>query len=383
MTRIVHIISGLETGGGELFLERLIQSDIIGEFENRVISLQGLGAVGKRLLHRGVSVEALHTGGVIGAIPHLLRLSRLLSEARPDLVQSWLYNGNLAASAAKYLGRERFPILWSIRHSLDGWTEETWRLRCEIRLGGRLSRIPVGIIFNSARSAHQHERLGYPKVKARIIPNGFDVSKFAPNTSSRSTGRAALAVRPDDVVLGMVGRFHPLKDHLNFLRAARIVSKAFPKVRFVLAGRQVNSGNSMLAAFVNDLGIQGQVKLLGECSDVACLMNSLDIYVSSSSSEAFPNAVGEAMSCRIPCVVTDAGDSAELIGDTGIVVPVKSPERLAAGTLEMIRMGVEKRRALGDSARERIRLNYSMEQAAQQYADLYRSVYERETSRRS
>ncbi|MDE2461749.1 MAG: glycosyltransferase, partial [Gammaproteobacteria bacterium] len=230
------------------------------------------------------------------------------------------------------------------------------------------------VIFNSARSARQHEKLGYPRTKACVIPNGFNIGKFSPNVASRVATRAQLGMGFDELVLGTIGRYHPLKDHANFLRAARQVADAQPDARFVLAGRQVCPENRTLMNLVQELQLQERTMLLGERADVPDLLNAMDIYVSSSSSEAFPNAVGEAMSCDVPCVVTDTGDSAELVADTGVAVPVKSPEQLAEGMLQLIRAGAARRTQLGAAARERIRLHYSNEKIAQQYADLYRSV---------
>ncbi|MGH8278468.1 MAG: glycosyltransferase, partial [Gammaproteobacteria bacterium] len=260
------------------------------------------------------------------------------------------------------------------RHSLDQWRDEKRLLRGEIRVSGWLAGMPDRIIFNSVRAARQHERLGYPETKVLVIPNGFDLEKFSPNTARRASVRVQLHIEPDAVVLGMIARYHPLKDHANFLRAARVIAGGCSGVRFVLVGRGITAENRVLTDIIRELGLGDRVLLLGERDDVPDLLNACDVYVSSSSSEAFPNAVGEAMSCGISCVVTNAGDSAELVADTGIVVPPKSPERLAEAVLQLIRAGADRRRELGAAARERIRLNYSNKKIAQQYADLYRSV---------
>ena len=376
MIRIAHVISGLETGGAELFLERLVHLLKGGEFEHHVVSMRTVGPGGERLRQSGVRVDALQSRMSLALPIGLFKLGRLLRSSRPDLVQGWLYHGNMGAWAGLRVSRLQRPLLWNVRHSLDGWSEESWPLRAGVRFSGWLAGAPGRIIFNSARSARQHERLGYPRAKACVIPNGFELEKFAPDFASRASTRAQLGISADELVLGMIGRYHPLKDHTNFLHAARMILDKHPDARFLLAGRQVTVENHALMSQVSELQLQDRIMLLGERADVPDLLNTMDIYVSSSSSEAFPNAVGEAMSCGIPCVVTDAGDSAELVADTGIVVPPKSPERLADGILQLIRAGADRRRQLGAAARERIRLNYSNEKIAQRYADLYRSVYE-------
>lgn len=376
MIRVAHIAAGLETGGGELFLERLVGALHGREFEQHVISMLDAGPVGARMRASGVDAKVLGCHGKTGALAGLYKLGSDLKRLRPDIVQGWLYHGNLAAWAGLRFSGVRCPLLWNIRHSLDQWAEESLFWRSEIRLGGWLGGAPQRIVFNSAHAARQHERLGYPSVKACVIPNGFDLEKFAPDGDAGDEMRSELGIGTNDVVFGIVGRYHPLKDYANFLRAAAIVAAADSAARFVLVGRRLTKDNRELMALIHDSGLKNRVIFLGERDDIPNLMNAFDIYVSSSSSEAFPNVVGEAMSCSLPCVVTDVGDSSELVGDSGIVVPPKSPQALAKGMLELAHTGADRRRELGAAARERIRLNYSMERIALQYADLYRLVCE-------
>lgn len=374
MIRVVHIAAGLDTGGGELFLERLACSLYRAEFEQHVISVLTIGPAGLRMQAAGINVQALGYRGKAGVLPGLFRVASRLRELRPDLVQGWLYHGNLLAWAALRLARLRCPLLWNVRHSLDQWPQEGFFWRSEIRAGGCLARTADRLVFNSSHAARQHEHLGYPRERACVIPNGFDLEKFAPDETSRAESRRECGIGPDNVALGIVGRYHPLKDHVGFLRAAAILISAVPTARFVLAGRGLSGDNRELAGLIRELGLGSRATLLGERDDIARVMNGFDIYVSSSASEAFPNAVGEAMSCGLPCVVTDVGDSADLVGDTGIVVAPKSPAALAEGLLQLIRVGADRRRELGAAARARIRLKYSIARVAEQYAELYRSV---------
>jgi glycosyltransferase involved in cell wall biosynthesis len=370
--RIAHIISGLDTGGAELFLERLIRCLPAQEFEHTVISLTSLGRTGERLRSSGVQVHALQSGWHPLGIAKLAALNSIMKKVHPGLIQGWMYHGNLAAYIAARMSGRRYPMLWNIRHSLDQWTHEKIGLRAVVRLGGRLSTAPQRIIFNASSAAQQHERLGYPQSKACIIPNGFDLQVFSPIKPLRISMRKQLALRSDDVLVGMIARFHPLKDHENFLRAARIVADSNHDARFVLVGKGITSQNGTLMDLVRELRLEKRLMLLGERDDIAHILNALDICVSSSSSEAFPNAVGEAMSCQVPCVVTDVGASGELIADTGILVPPRSHELLASGILQLQRAGAEQRRQRGIAARERIRGHYSNNEIARQYADLYR-----------
>jgi glycosyltransferase involved in cell wall biosynthesis len=208
----------------------------------------------------------------------------------------------------------------------------------------------------------------------RVIPNGFDLQKFAPDATLRRETRKQLDINDDKIVFGMIARYHPLKDHGNFLHAARIVADAIPHARFLLTGRQITDENPVLMGLIGDLQLGERVILLGERNDIVNILNACDVYVSSSSSEAFPNAIGEAMSCELPCVVTDAGDSADLVADAGAVVPTGAPELLARAMLEIAQSDLGQRRVLGVSARQRILQNYSNDNVAARYADLYRSA---------
>lgn len=378
--RILHIISGLNTGGTELFLERLIHSLSGEEFQHTVISLTVLGPVGARLKAYGIDVHALEYQWRPKLILDLFRLRRITLNIDPDVVQGWLYHGNLAAYAAIWLSGRRYPMLWNIRHSLDQWSQEKFALRGLIRLGGWLARSAAGIVFNSTRSARQHERFGYPRTKACLVPNGFDLQKYFPNEELGIQVRRRLIVGDHEILFGMVSRYHPLKDHGNFLGATRIVADSNPSARFLLVGRGITKDNASLIENIRAINLEEKVMLLGEREDIPSIMNALDIYVSSSSSEAFPNAVGEAMCCEVPCVVTDAGDSGELVANTGIVVPPKEPESLARGMLQLADVGAAGRKNLGFAARQRIEKHYSNEHAAIQYADLYRSIIQQESS---
>ena len=175
-------------------------------------------------------------------------------------------------------------------------------------------------------------------------------------------------------LIGVVGRYHPVKDHANFLHAAGILERTWPNVHFVLVGCGMDHTNSELVALIRQIGINKKIHLLGERTDVHYVTAALDIASSPSRSEGFPNVVGEAMACEVPCVVTDVGDSAKIVDVTGIVVPSRDAQALAYGWGKLIKMGAEARRKLGIAARKRIQDNYSLSTIAGQYEDLYHKV---------
>ena len=208
-----------------------------------------------------------------------------------------------------------------------------------------------------------------------MIPNGFDTGRFSPRDEARSRLRRELKLGDDAFLIGIVGRYHRCKDYDNFLEAASAYLGRFdgsqPQAHFVLVGRNIDSRNAELRTKIVRLGLENYVHLLGERSDIAYLNAGFDIATSSSYSESFPNVIGEAMSCGIPCVVTDTGDSARLVGDTGMVVPVRQPGELSQAWMRMISLDPGVRRELGAKARQRIIDNYSIAEIVKKYERLY------------
>ena len=235
--------------------------------------------------------------------------------------------------------------------------------------------MPSRIVCNSGVSAGLHQRhLGFSEHRWEIIPNGFDLEKFMPSESARSALRSELGLPPETLLIGLIGRYHPVKDHPNFLRAAAILRKSAAGVHFLLAGKGVDGHNTALREQSAALGLLDCTHLLGERDDMFRITAALDIASSSSSSEAFPNVIGEAMSCGVPCVVTDVGDSAWLVGDTGTAVPAQDSDALARAWMELCAADPSRRRDLGAAARERIAAHFSMASVAAQYEQMYERI---------
>ncbi|MGH8281719.1 MAG: glycosyltransferase [Gammaproteobacteria bacterium] len=373
MIRVLHISSSLEIGGAELFLERLIGTMDSTRFSHSVVTLFNMGKVGEHLRAHGINVTVLETRKAVPFMG-LWRLRNIIRTEKPDLIQSWLYNSNIAASLARILTGIRCPLIWNVRHSLDAWQAEPWDTRFTIRLGGILSRTPTQVIFNSGRAVGQHERYGYRKDRAVVIPNGIDGAHFYPDEGKRADMRARLGLDESDVVVGTLGRFHTLKNQVGFLRAAHSMLGQRADLRFVMAGGGVTPDNGHLIRLIRELELSDRVLLLGEVDETAALLNAMDIFVSPSLAEGFPNAVGEAMACGRPCVVTDAGASAELVSDAGIVVPRDAPQALADAVVGMVNAGRERRHDLGVLARQRILQEYDQTRIAERYAVLYEEM---------
>jgi glycosyltransferase involved in cell wall biosynthesis len=372
--RVVHVITGLATGGAETVLFRLMEISRSRGFQLTVVSLSGGGVFAERIRELSVPVVALGMKKGGGLAESLLRLRRVIREAEPDLIQGWMYHGNIAALFAAFLFCRKIPVLWNVRHALHAPNAEKIATRFVIRLNALLSRFPARIVYNSAAGARQHEGMGFSSRRTVVIPNGFDAGIYKPDPGERKRVRRELGIPDGALVVGLVGRFHPVKAHSIFFKAASIVGARFLGVHLVCVGRGVSVENPEAAGMAAGAGLAGRVHLLGERSETAGLNAAFDVAVSASLSESFPNAVGEAMACGVPCVVTDVGDSAFLVGDTGVVVEPGNPQELVRGLTTLLELVPSKRRAMGKAARKRIVEKFSIEAMAAEYEKLYESV---------
>lgn len=374
--RIVFVLTALELGGAEMMLWKILCRIDRERMDPVVIVLASdAGALVPRFREQRIECRFLGMRSATDAAAGLMRLRSALRSLKPDIVQGWMYQGNLAATLGAMLAGAPRCLLWAVRAGLTDLAREEWRVALPIRLGARLSFMPEKIINNSLISALEHERFGYRADKRLIVPNGFDVDLFRPCADARISLRRELGIPDDAVLLGLIARYHWVKDHATFLRAAGEVRRRHPEIHCVLAGDDVDPANERLAKLIRDHELEGHVHLLGRRSDIARLTAALDIAVSSSTAEGFSNTLGEAMSCGVPCVATDVGDSARIIGDTGTTVPPADPPALARALGELIAAGGAKRVSLGAKARQRIVENYSLEAIVSEYERIYAEVH--------
>ncbi len=372
--RLVHIITGLDTGGAEGMLLRLAQR-LRPEFEQQVISLTNAGPVADQLMTAGIPVLAL---GMSASRPDplvLMRLLRLLRGFQPEVVQTWLYHADLVGGTAARLAGVR-ALAWNIRNNDLSPDKTKPRTR---RLVGWLARLsgwlPARIVCCSLAARDSHVALGYAADRFEVIANGFDLARFHPDRQARDSVRAELGIPGTVPLIGLFARYDPQKNHAGLLVAAGLLHQVRPDVHFLLAGRGVDDGNVELVDQARRAGVAPVLHLLGERQDLPRLMASLDLSTLASWGEAFPNVLGEAMACAVPCVSTDAGDAALIIGDTGRVVPRGDMAALAGAWRELLVLPAARRDALGAGARERIARNFDMDVIAARYAAFYRELH--------
>jgi glycosyltransferase involved in cell wall biosynthesis len=373
LIKLLHVITSLGIGGAETMLLNLISALDSTEVVSEVVSLSEGGSMRERLRAAGTPVREL------GMVPGRVRpgdvalLTRWTRAARPDLVQTWMYHADLVGGVSARLAG--VPVIWGIRQGNLDPALNRWSTLGTATLCASLSKIlPARIVICSRSASAAHEEFGYSRDRMVVIPNGFDPRRFRPDPVMRQSMRAELGIPDDTPLVGLAARLDPQKDHATFFRAAERVHAHHPDVRFTLCGDGIDSSNATLMSWVNGAGLGEACHLLGRRDDVPRFFAALDVAVSSSCGEGFPNVVGEAMACGVPCVVTDVGDSAFLVGETGLVVPPREPEALANAISALFRDGAAGRQARGMAARDRIEQEFALPVVAARYRRLYEDV---------
>jgi glycosyltransferase involved in cell wall biosynthesis len=381
--RVLHIIGGLGIGGAELMLKRLVLAQISREApsEVAVVSLTTEGAIGSDLRSEGVSVYSLGLRGPLRLPLATWRLCKILWLLRPKCVQTWMPHADLFGGlVARFLGIR--AVIWGVRSTdLHGTSRLTKGLRI---LSARLSKIIPSAIVCAARSARDaHVKVGYDSRRMIVVPNGYDTLRFAPSSVIRNRVRSELAVKPDQILIGHVGRWNSSKDPLNFVRSIGILKQrgllnGF-KFKALMVGRGVDP---QLQTSLNDALKQydcGDLFIFtGERGDVHELLTGLDLFCLSSRDEAFPNVLAEAMATAVPCVTTDVGDASWIVGDTGWIVQKEDPYALADAITLAITEPPLKRATRGELARVRIVERFSLNTAVERFIQVQNAVVNRE-----
>lgn len=364
-------------------LLRLVQGMDGRRFENAVVSLTGTGPIGECLEHCGVRVKSMgmERGSMNPA--GALRLLRHLRSERPDVIQTWMYHSDLLGGWCGRLATDA-AVIWNIRHS----NLESGKNRATTLLTARACAfsscfIPWRIVCGSRAAMAEHTRIGYASSRMILIPNGFDTERFRPDNVVRLRIRRELGVGAQSILIGLVARFDPLKDHSTFFAAAADLLRSHPDVKFVLCGEGMNADNPHLAEQIRDERITPSLMLVGRRDDIPQITAAFDIGTLSSSGEGFPNVLGESMACGVPVVSTDVGDAAWIVGGTGIVVPRQDPSALAAGWRTLIEAGEPERLRMGAAARSRIENEFALQGTIQRYQMLYEEIAERVRHRRT
>jgi len=371
--RIMHIITDLDIGGAEMMLLKVVVGLNKRGHSQLVISIKGNNTLKEAIEKAGAEVQFLSLKHFIQVIKILRKIKAIQKTFAPDVIQSWMYHADAISAITK---NREVPLVWNVRHSLDDYKNEKVVVRYLIRLGSILSYRATKILFNSEMSFVQHISKGFPQSKSIVIPNGFDTERFRPNLIVKEEKRKQFDIEDDDFVIGHIGRYHIVKNHKSLLEAISILETIglSKKIVLLLSGRNVDENNIEIINYLRKISLKSRVILLGEISEPENIIPIFDMFCLSSFSEAFPNVLGEAMLCGIPCVSTDVGDARKIIGDTGIIAASSCSEDLSKAINDFISLSPRELSILGEKARQRIINNYSIEKVIDQYEQLYKSV---------
>ncbi|HEY0996782.1 MAG TPA: glycosyltransferase [Gemmatimonadaceae bacterium] len=358
--RIAFLARELGYGGAERQLVLLARGLAAAGWEVAVITFYASGHLGDALREDGVRLRPLHKRGRWDLHGFARSLGQVLAEEQPALLHSYLVMPNVVAAMAHATRATRVPVVWGVRASDMDWRGYDWLRHAEFLASRALARIPRRIIYNSAAGRRFHEAHGYPRERGVVIPNAIDTDAFFPDAAARARVRLEWAIAADAPLVGMLARLDPMKGHATFLEAARRVAARHPDARFVLVGDGDRAYAESLRAHPAGRALGDRLTWAGARPDAQAVLNALDLLVMASAwGEGFPNVIGEAMACGVPCVATDCGDAALVMGDTGAVVPIGDAAAMADAIVRVIGSPVPERRALGDRARARVATQFT------------------------
>lgn len=372
-SKILHIITGLGTGGAEMMLRRLITMQD-PEAVHEVISLRGLGTVAPQLQKDGITVTSIDMFGIASPLA-FVRLVRAIRRARPDLVQTWLYHADILGGLAARLAGIR-AIVWGVRTAdIRKGISLSRSAAAMLGLGAKLSRkLPRRVIYVAEAARLTHEAAGYDPAKSVVIHNGFIVPEEADLQRDGPAFRREIGVPAEALLIGTAGTFTAQKNQIGFVNACAALLARKPDLHLVLIGRGNDPQNHALVLAVAATGQADRIHLIGERRDMSACLSALDLFCLASSGEGFPNVVGEAMVAGTLPLVTDVGDAALLVGDTGTVVPPNDATALADALAAICDLPRETLAERGRRARQRIMDQFTMPRTKERYSALYREI---------
>lgn len=371
MSGVLHVITGLDSGGAQSMLARIVLAEHRSPAPRKqvVVSMMDDGLYGEALRDAGVAVHCLECRQGKPSLRALWALVEIVHSLDPDVVMTWLYHADLAGTLAAVLARGGARrVVWNLRCSNMDFARYDRMTRWIVRALAWGSRFPAIVVANSLSGRKHHASLGYRPKRWEYLPNGFDLGALRPDAGDRASVRSEWSLRDDDFAVGMVARVDPMKDYSTFFGAAEMLLAYGARCNFVLIGKDTDR-------LPIPESIRANTAALGERSDVNRLLRGLDVMVLASAfGEGFPNVVGEAMASGVPCVVTDVGDAAEVVGDTGIAVSPGFPEALAGAVRRLMGEAAEDFRDRQRRARERIAERYSLERVVAGYRAVWDDV---------
>ena len=372
---IVHVITGLKTGGAERMLSKLVCYPSSRKYKHYVVSLTGRGSQSKIMEEFDIPIFHLNMNkNFLNFVKNLFKIFMIITSTKPNVLMGWMYHSNIIIYIMKFFLDKKISYIWNIRHTPVNLNDERFITNILIRFKRYISKKVDVIIYNSNKSQEYHEKLGYYKNNSTVIPNGFDVKKFVISSSINLLKRKSLKIEKSTFVFGHVARYHPMKNHKMFIEVAKIITSKIQNVVFLMAGSNIDNENVALVNLIKKHKLDKHIILLGEISDLYNFYPTLDIFcLTSSWGESFPNVLGEAMSCGVPCVTTDIGDTSLIVGNQGKCVKPNDKDLFAKACLEIINIKNNTHLRLNRNVRKHIVENFKLEKIINKYHKVYES----------
>lgn len=360
--RILHLITGLNTGGAEMMLYK-ISKYRSRKIEYKVLSLTTLGPISDKIRSTGVPVESLGLTKNPISLLKAFKLFKIINMFKPDIIQTWLYHSDLIGAIAGLITNT--PVYWNIRQEKVSLKLNKWSTVAVFKLCSFLSFVPKRIISCSKRAQEFHIENGFSKDKFELVYNGFELDAFTPP----STGQ--LKENFEKKLVIHVGRYAPLKNQIGFIEVASKIKDQIPEAVFEMYGDNVDNKNPYLdQAIKKHKNLQGSIFLRGRTDSPQELYKKSSLLISTSFSEGFSNTIGEAMASALPVIGTFAGDT-EFIIDNDKLVFQPTDYIGIAGEASRIMKDFNTFSHISGEARNKIEERFNITEITKKYESLY------------
>ncbi|MDA7546236.1 glycosyltransferase [Alphaproteobacteria bacterium] len=372
MIKVIHIINGLGRGGAEIMLLKLLQNQN-KDTVNLVVCLKGTGVLSESFQSFNINVKYLNVTNIIDLLIKIKKIFQIVKSFKPTIVMSWLHISDLIGVFIKI----RFPyikLIWNIRCSapkINILGFKSWLL---VKLLSFFSTLPNCIIANSHEGLKSHIGLGYKPKQTKVIPNGFDTNLFKPNHIKKNNFRKQYNIKKNQMIIGFVGRDTKIKGLDIFINSAGIIHNKINNIIFVYVGDGLLKTNRFLYKRLKDIDCIDNSLLLGGSNKIEDILCVFDILLLTSRSEGFPNILGEAMSCGVPCVVTDVGECKLIVGDSGVVINSFDSKDIAEGCENLLKKISNNKEIFSKKAQNQIKLKFNLHDVLKSYDKLIMGI---------
>ncbi len=359
--KLCFLIRQMNDGGAQRQLLELVRGLDRDTFEITVITFYKGGRYWDRLscLPR-TQVRALHKRGRWDFLFFSIRLLCELKVRQPDIIHSYLGLANVLAALFKPFF-PRSVVVWGVRSGPDLYHHATLADKCVHLIQTKLSGRASLVIVNSYSAARKLALDGLSQNSIVVIHNGINTDEFYPMAQRGRELRRNVGIDSESLVIGIVGRLAVEKGYPIFLKAASLFLEIQASAQFVCVGSGTTQYKASLLDLARKYGVSSRILWLDPRTDMGDVYSMFDVYTSTSLTESFSNSIAEAMACAIPCVVTDVGDSARIVGNAGITIPPGDPKALVKAWHELSCMPLQDRHTLGAASRQRIVDLFSLE----------------------